>query len=62
MGPRQARVLQAHYNGRELVVHKTKLFDFTKKKDNDALLLLSRWAASSAVGDTVSGSSKTLTR
>ncbi|RJE24325.1 hypothetical protein PHISCL_03330 [Aspergillus sclerotialis] len=62
MGHRQARVLQAHYNGDELVIHKTQLFDFTKKKDNDALLLLSRWAASSAVGDTVSGNSKAFTR
>ena len=56
-GTSSCRVLQAHYNGDELVIHKTKLFDFTKKKVNEAMLLVTRWAASSAVGDTVLGNS-----
>lgn len=54
MGPRHARVLQAYYDGKEFVIHKTKLLDFTKGKNTDALLLLTRFKGSTAVGDVAS--------
>lgn len=53
MGPRHARALQAYYDGDELVIHKTDLFDFTKCKNTDALLLFTRFEAGTAVGDTI---------
>lgn len=47
-------MLQAYYDGDELIIHKTELFDFTKKKDTAALLIFTRWAGASALGDTTS--------
>lgn len=32
-------MLQAYYDGDELIIHKTELFDFTKEKDTAALLI-----------------------
>ena len=54
MVPRHARLLQAYYNGHELVIHKTELFDFTKEKNTDALLVFTRFLASDPTGDTTS--------
>lgn len=54
MGSQQARVLQAFYDGVELVIHKTKLLDFGKGKNFETLLLLTRWTASTAIGKTKS--------
>lgn len=31
MGPDQARVLQAYFDGQKLILHKTKLYSFTDK-------------------------------
>lgn len=45
-------MLQAFYDGVEVVIHKTKLLDLSKGKNSDALLLLIRWTASTAVGRT----------
>lgn len=36
MGPRNAQVLQAYYDAKNLVIHNTDLFDFTKGKNTDA--------------------------
>ncbi|PKY01058.1 hypothetical protein P168DRAFT_284606 [Aspergillus campestris IBT 28561] len=52
MGPRHARMLQAHYDGSELIIHKTVLYDFTGDRNVKALSLFSRWAASSGIGST----------
>lgn len=53
MGPRHGRILQAHYDGTNLVVRKSKLFDL-RSKDVDALKLFARWWCASPVGDTIS--------
>ena len=45
-------MLQAHYDGQKLTIHKTELFDFTKDKNVKALTLFTRWSCSSATGDT----------
>ncbi|OJJ87908.1 uncharacterized protein ASPGLDRAFT_42974 [Aspergillus glaucus CBS 516.65] len=52
MGPRHARMPQAHYDGSNVIIYKTELYDFTKDRSVKALTLFSRWAASSGVGDT----------
>lgn len=52
MGPRHARMLQAHYDGQKLTIYKTELSDFTKDKNVKALTLFTRWSCSSATGDT----------
>ncbi|PWY87804.1 hypothetical protein BO94DRAFT_565698 [Aspergillus sclerotioniger CBS 115572] len=51
MGPHHLRVLEAYYNGVNLVVRKTKLYDM-KEYDEKTLELLTRWWLGHAVGDT----------
>lgn len=53
MRPRHGRILQAHYDGINLVVLKSKLCDL-RSKDVDALKLFARWWCASLVGDTFS--------
>lgn len=51
MGPQQLRVLEAYFNGKNLVVRKTKLYDMAH--GNTATIdLLCRWWIGFAVGDT----------
>ncbi|KAL2215051.1 hypothetical protein M432DRAFT_643017 [Thermoascus aurantiacus ATCC 26904] len=33
MGPQHGRILQAHFDGRNLVIRKSQLYDLTKKDD-----------------------------
>ncbi|KAL2005981.1 hypothetical protein VTN00DRAFT_9635 [Thermoascus crustaceus] len=51
MGTQHARILQAHFNGTELVIHHSELYDF--RHDNTVLLeLFAQWFLSSPVGNT----------
>lgn len=51
MGTQHARILQAHFNGTELVIHRSTLYDF--RHDDAALLeLFAQWFLSSPVGET----------
>lgn len=51
MGRQHARILQAHFDGTDLIVLKSKLFDF-RTKDDEALALFAQWAYSEPVGNT----------
>ncbi|PYH92226.1 hypothetical protein BO71DRAFT_442619 [Aspergillus ellipticus CBS 707.79] len=53
LGPRHARILLAHYDGKKLIIRKSELFD-CRKKNIPAFRVLLRWWCSSAAGDTVS--------
>lgn len=53
VGPRHGRILQTHYDGINLVLRKSKLFDL-RSKDFDALKLFARWWCASPVGHTIS--------
>lgn len=51
MGKQQARIIEGHYNGKDVLVRYSKLYDF--KNDNTALVkLFLRWFMSSPVGNT----------
>lgn len=53
MGEHNGRILQAHFDGEELVVRKLQLCDFsTKEKAQDNIQLFLRYMASEPVGDT----------
>ncbi|KAL1983501.1 hypothetical protein VTN96DRAFT_10322 [Rasamsonia emersonii] len=51
MKPRQARILQGHFDGNELIVHCGKLYDFSEKND-EARKLFMQWQLSRPVGKT----------
>ncbi|KAJ9244240.1 hypothetical protein DTO169E5_1845 [Paecilomyces variotii] len=51
MGTQHARILQAHFNGTELVIHHSKLYDF-RYEDAVLLELFAQWFISSPVGET----------
>ncbi|KAI9041454.1 uncharacterized protein KD926_006850 [Aspergillus affinis] len=51
MGPQHIRVLEAYFNGENLVIRKTKLYDMTKY-DAATLSLLTRWWMGHAGGET----------
>ncbi|GES66236.1 hypothetical protein ATEIFO6365_0013020400 [Aspergillus terreus] len=48
------RILLVHHDGSQLIVRKSKLFDF-REKNTPALKLFLRWWCSSHVGDTLKG-------
>ncbi|PWY90770.1 hypothetical protein BO70DRAFT_384398 [Aspergillus heteromorphus CBS 117.55] len=54
LGPRHARLLLAHYDGNNLVIRKSELFD-CREKNIPAFRVPLRWWCSSAVGDTITG-------
>ncbi|OGM39297.1 hypothetical protein ABOM_011967 [Aspergillus bombycis] len=51
MGPEQIRVLEAYFNGKNLIIRKTKLYDM-KQEDMATVDLLTRWWLGFAVGET----------
>lgn len=51
MGLRHARVLEAHYDGRNLSICATKLYDFTKK-NSEAVTLFTQYWFGGACGQT----------
>ncbi|KAE8335339.1 hypothetical protein BDV24DRAFT_171433 [Aspergillus arachidicola] len=53
MGPQQLRVLEAYFNGKNLIIRKTKLYDM-KQEDTATIDLLLRWWFGFAVGETKS--------
>ncbi|KAB8225398.1 hypothetical protein BDV33DRAFT_198779 [Aspergillus novoparasiticus] len=53
MGPQQLRVLEAYFNGKNLIIRKTKLYDM-KQEDTTTVDLLTRWWLGFAVGETKS--------
>lgn len=50
--PRHARILQAHYNGSKLLIHKTEPYDFIRVMNLKAMSLFARWPSSSGIGNT----------
>ncbi|KAB8257904.1 hypothetical protein BDV32DRAFT_126626 [Aspergillus pseudonomiae] len=53
MGPQQIRVLEAYFDGKNLIIRKTKLYDM-KQEDMETVDLLTRWWLGFAVGETKS--------
>lgn len=51
MGPTHIRILEAYYDGKNLVIRKTKLYDMKKKTDEN-VELISRWFFAYAAGET----------
>ncbi|PWY95110.1 hypothetical protein BO94DRAFT_606270 [Aspergillus sclerotioniger CBS 115572] len=54
MGPRQVRILLAHFDGTNMVIRKSQFYDM-RTEDVEALRLLVRWWCSSESGDTING-------
>lgn len=53
MGPFHFRVLEAYFNGNNLVVRSTPLYDMmVKREDDDFLQNLTRWWFGYCVGET----------
>ncbi|GAD92742.1 hypothetical protein ANI_1_426054 [Paecilomyces variotii No. 5] len=50
MGPQHLRLIQAHWDGQELVIQKSKLYDL-RHKDDKLLDFLAAWFSSRPVGD-----------
>lgn len=49
----QGRILQGYFDGREVVIRKTKLYDFFPREEMDASTeLFLQWMASTPCGDT----------
>ncbi|PWY85819.1 hypothetical protein BO94DRAFT_597969 [Aspergillus sclerotioniger CBS 115572] len=53
MGPQQARLIEAYFNGSSLVMRTTRLFDL-RKKDEELVKTLGQWYFGDPVGDTKS--------
>ncbi|KAL1970745.1 hypothetical protein VTN77DRAFT_2579 [Rasamsonia byssochlamydoides] len=51
MKPRHGRILQGHFDGNELVVYYSKLYDFTEK-NSEARKLFMQWQFSEPTGET----------
>jgi len=51
MGPQHARILQGHFDAKNLIVHFTKLYDF-RRKDNETIKLFARWFLCHPTGET----------
>ncbi|PYI12397.1 hypothetical protein BO78DRAFT_434808 [Aspergillus sclerotiicarbonarius CBS 121057] len=54
MGPRQVRILLAHFDGTNLVIRKSQFYDL-RTEDVEVLRLLVRWWCASESGDTING-------
>lgn len=50
MGPQHGRILQAYFDGEELVIYKSVLYDFTRRK-NAPVNLFIQHLANTAVGE-----------
>lgn len=51
MGPQQGRILHAHFDGKELAVRCSKLYDF-RHQDNETLKPFAQWSLCRPVGET----------
>ncbi|RFU27743.1 hypothetical protein B7463_g8604, partial [Scytalidium lignicola] len=51
MGPQHARILESYYNGHELIVKYSELFDLTIRND-ETMQLFARWFESRPIGNT----------
>lgn len=52
MGPQHGRILQAYFNGANLIIKYSRLYDF-RQKNVEALKLFARWALCEPQGTSI---------